>query len=135
MPQFVPQKNAQLIVQLPMERIRATVRRIVNTDMVMVELTASPMAKTHSYKLGDFVPVHRKHDGFAEVWEAEREMRPQPKLTEETVTDAGPAGKEEHREQHPRTDGKRKAAKTERGDRSRQRKKAPDGNGRKRKSR
>jgi hypothetical protein len=75
-PAHAPREGQMLVVDLPGERLRTEVVRVVNPDVVIVELAWQPMAKTHQYGLGDMVPVRRDHGPLGEeVWRA---FRPQP---------------------------------------------------------
>ncbi len=59
-------------VQLPSELTRAEVQEIRSNDEIVAGLTVqTPMAKTHSYHLGDRVLCRRRLGmGGLEVWEA-----------------------------------------------------------------
>lgn len=56
---FIPAVDSQLTIDLPGERTRATVRRIVDPNTVLVELTTMPMGKSHQYRFKDMVAVRR----------------------------------------------------------------------------
>lgn len=70
MPQFHPAENGYLIVQLPGERLRAIIKRVVNDNAVIVELTSMPLKGMHNYKRGDFLACRRKETALGEIWEA-----------------------------------------------------------------
>lgn len=67
---FLPKVNEALVVDLPGEKIPATVRRVVSKDMAIVELTNQPLAKSHTYKLRELVPVRRTEGMLGETWQA-----------------------------------------------------------------
>lgn len=72
---YQPQEDTYLIADLPGERVRAMIRRVVTPDAVIVELTSIPLAKSHSYQRGDYVALRRKATGLGEIWEAVREQK------------------------------------------------------------
>lgn len=74
---FLPKIDQTLLVDLPGERLLTTVKRVSPPDMAIVELSNQPLAKSHSYKKGDLVPVRRTPDMLGEKWEAisQGEMR------------------------------------------------------------
>ncbi len=63
---YQPQVDSILTVSLPDETVRARVAKIVNKNMVMVELIGAPPnhAKSHTFRKGDFVPVERESGGL-----------------------------------------------------------------------
>lgn len=67
-PMFMPKNGQNMVVELPGERLLATVAKIVSPDIVIVELTAQPMARTHQHKKGEYVPVERHFNGLETVW-------------------------------------------------------------------
>lgn len=75
MAKFMPAEDGYLIVQLPNERVRAQIRRVVTDDAVIVEITSIPLAKTHNHQRGDLVGCRRKETAFGEVWEAVAEQK------------------------------------------------------------
>lgn len=76
-----PAEQTLVTISLPGETLRATVARVVNPNLLVVELTAAPMAKSHSYRFGDFVPCRREVTelGGLNSWVA---YRPPPSLRE-----------------------------------------------------
>ena len=139
---FVPEIGTLLTVQLPGEKIRATVKAMSGNDAVIVELTAVPMTKNHTFKQGDTIACRRKPlmFGFGETWEAQNAqmqtpvLKPsrEPQPVEEKKQDAISAGekpKGRFRE-HQGTDKPRKHPKKSRpnrGDSTVKRKKASKG--------
>lgn len=75
MAKYHPQEDSYLIVQLPNERLRAMIRRVVTDDAVIVELTSVPLARTHAYQRGDYVACRRKLTDLGEIWEAVAEQK------------------------------------------------------------
>lgn len=75
MTSYQPQEDTYLIADLPGERVRAMIRRVVTQDAVIVELTSIPLAKSHTYQRGDYVALRRKDTGLGEAWEAVREQK------------------------------------------------------------
>ncbi len=67
---FLPRGGEQLVVDLPGEKIPATVRKVVSKDTAIVELTNQPLAKSHTYKLRELVPVRRTAGMLGETWQA-----------------------------------------------------------------
>lgn len=72
---YQPQEDTYLIADLPGERVRAMIRRVVTADAVIVELTSIPLAKSHTYTRGDYVALRRKDTSLGEIWEAVREQK------------------------------------------------------------
>lgn len=110
---WLPKIDADLTVDLPGERLRASVRRIVDEDTVIVELTSGPMAKTHTYRKGDLIAVRRTAAPFnQEMWTVVEERRafipPELEKTNAPRTRKQRASK---KRKHSRVNGKRKAAK------------------------
>ena len=75
MAKFHPSEDVYIIVQLPSERLRAIIRRVVTDDAVIVELTSIPLARTHNYQRGDYVACRRKDTALGEIWEAVAEHK------------------------------------------------------------
>lgn len=122
---FVPEVDTLLVVHLPGEITRATVRRVVNDNTVLAELTGMPMAKSHNYRLGDLVAARRVRGTFGgEHWQSV-ETRAVPIIEEKP--DAAGAGVEpkDDKPEHPKRDRRRKAAKAGGGDRAVERKATP----------
>lgn len=125
--QYAPPLDSALIVDLPSERLRATVRRVADRNTVLVELTALPMAKTHQFKKGDIVICRRNAGLLGETWIAEgdgREMLTQPVKKEEPH--APDTGKGRDRPKHKGAGKKRKAKAASAGNRAGHSKKASD---------
>lgn len=72
---YMPEEDKYLIVQLPNERLRAIIRRVVTNDAVIVEITSVPLTRTHDYQKGDYVACRRKKNDFGEVWESVAEQK------------------------------------------------------------
>lgn len=72
---YHPQEDQYLVVQLPGERLRALIRRVVTDDAVIVEITSVPLAKSHTYKRGDIVACRRDSTDFGDVWESVPDQR------------------------------------------------------------
>ena len=70
MAKYYPQEDQYLVVQLPNERLRAIIRRVVTDDAVIVEITSVPLSRTHTYKKGDYVACKRSVTDFGDVWAA-----------------------------------------------------------------
>lgn len=74
----VPKVDAQIIVELPGERTRATVIEMIDDNTLVAELTSVVMGKAHIYRTGMTVPVQRKKSPLeGDMWEVidEMEMR------------------------------------------------------------
>ncbi|MGO8916221.1 MAG: hypothetical protein ACLQJR_09965 [Stellaceae bacterium] len=66
--------NAVITVDLGGERMRCIVRKAVDEDTVILEITGVPMARNHTHKQGDFVGARRQrglHGG--DEWKAVNE--------------------------------------------------------------
>jgi hypothetical protein len=59
-----------LTVDLGGERMRATVRKVLDPDTVIVEITGVPFTRNHGYKQGDMVGCRRESGLLGEVWRA-----------------------------------------------------------------
>jgi hypothetical protein len=66
------------MIELPGERLMTTVAKVMSPDTVIVELTAQPLAKTHNYSKGDFVPCERANTDLEVIWRA---FAPKPRRT------------------------------------------------------
>lgn len=72
----VPQVDAQIIVELPGERTRATVIEMIDDNTLVAELTSIVMGKSHVYRTGMTVPVQRKKSPLeGDIWEVIDEMK------------------------------------------------------------
>lgn len=67
---FTPKIGTYLLIDLPGEKLRAFVKKILNPNKVILQLTSVPLAKSHTYKMNDFVACARKKGIFGESWEA-----------------------------------------------------------------
>lgn len=76
---------AMLAVDLGGERLRAVVRRVVDPDLVVVEVTSIPFTRNHAFRQGDFVPVARNKAMLGEVWEATARSAINPKEIDRLV--------------------------------------------------
>ncbi len=68
--------DSLLTIELPGERTRATVRKVVNPATVIVELTSIPMIKDHNYQQGNFVECNLHNGMFGSVWKGAHKMTP-----------------------------------------------------------
>lgn len=50
-----------ITVDLGGEVMRCPVRRVIDADTALLELTGVPMSRNHSFKQGDFVGARRQH--------------------------------------------------------------------------
>ena len=75
MAKYYPTEDAYLIVQLPNERLRGIIRRVVTEDAVIVEIMSIPLSRTHTYQRGDYVACRRKDTALGDVWETVAEQR------------------------------------------------------------
>jgi hypothetical protein len=64
---FVPAAGSHLIVALPGESLRCTVRRVVDPDTAIVELP-QPLTRNHTYRRGDIVACERTSGMLGETW-------------------------------------------------------------------
>lgn len=134
---FMPKVDDLLTIQLPGEKIRATVKRIIDNDAILVELTYMPMAKSHQFKIGDVVACRRVQNVlWGESWVAQipKPYAILPDLTQ-VKPDAISAGEKPEGDfgKHPRTSSPRNKKKKQRADRRDsvlKRKKTPKGKGR-----
>ncbi len=95
---FVPKEGDFLNIQLPQELIRSVVQRVIDDDTVIVALTVNtPIAKTHSYKRGDFVPAKRQRGMLGEVWAAVDERQLAAAADEERERQAREAAEAERK--------------------------------------
>lgn len=73
---WVPKQDQTLLIELPGERLLASVAKVVNPDTVICELINMPlMTKMHRYEKGEFVPCERTHTAMETIWRA---FRPAP---------------------------------------------------------
>jgi hypothetical protein len=122
----VPQEGLKIVVDLPGERTLAHIRKVVNNDAVVVELTSVLFGKGgHQWRKGDLVAVRRTaHEIDGEIWAAvnDRQLRTEElasRLAEEPkppepavhapVAGLEPSG---NLEQHQGNDGIRPPAKS-----------------------
>lgn len=75
MAKYIPQEETYIVVQLPGEKLRAMIKRVVTEDAIIVELTSVPLAKSHTYQRGDYIACRRQKTSLGEEWEAVREQR------------------------------------------------------------
>src|SRR5262249_4500177 len=77
--EYVPKEGDFLTLYLPGEMVRAKVLRASSGDSCIAQIESVPMARGHTYKREDIVPVRRAIDKFLghERWEivAERELQ------------------------------------------------------------
>lgn len=68
-PRFIPSVDQQIVVDLPGERTRATVRAVHDSNTLVVELTSIIMGKAHFHRTGDVLPFKRARNEMGqEVW-------------------------------------------------------------------
>lgn len=67
---FIPKIETYLTIDLPGEKLRAFVKKILTPNKIILQLLSVPLAKSHNYKQGDFVACARKKGIFGECWEA-----------------------------------------------------------------
>lgn len=85
---WIPAVDSFITIDLPGERLRAQVQKIVDEDTVIVEVTSQPMAKSHSYKFKDIIACRRQTGEFNEIWRVVEERKtlvvppPKPKPIE-----------------------------------------------------
>lgn len=85
---FIPTIDTYLTIDLPGEKLRALVRKVLNKNKIVLELTSVPLAKSHAYKKGDLIACKRVQGMFGEVWEV-IESRPSLKDFVEQINDQG----------------------------------------------
>jgi hypothetical protein len=66
---YIPAPGSQLVVNLPNETMRAKVTKVVNRDLVLVEI-GQPLVRTHHYRKGDIIACRREWGELGEYWEA-----------------------------------------------------------------
>ncbi len=67
---FIPKPNTYLIIDLPGEKLRAFIRKVLTPNKIVLQLLNVPLAKSHTYKMNDFVACKRVQGMFGEIWEA-----------------------------------------------------------------
>jgi hypothetical protein len=67
---FIPKEEMLMVVELPGERTRATVEKVIDDNTIIVQLTSMPMAKSHQYRMDQYVRCHRDTNGLQEIWKA-----------------------------------------------------------------
>jgi hypothetical protein len=67
---LTPVVGDNLTVKLPGEIMRCKVDRVIDENRVIVEISTSPMARTHHYRMGDRTGARRRLEYGAYVWEA-----------------------------------------------------------------
>lgn len=133
---FVPTVGSYLTIDLPGERTRATVRRVVDEDLVLIELTTMPMAKSHQYRFRDILPVRRtirsdvSAPGSPETWAVVEERRVLPEKMEKAHAPKPGVKPRDDQPKRKRASRKRQAAKSGSGNSSKQRKAPPKRDGR-----
>lgn len=93
MAKYHPVEDSYIIVQLPNERLRAIIRRVVNDDAIIVEVVSIPLARTHNYQRGDYVACRRIDTSLGEIWEAVAEQRISVEKLAEKISDPKKAKK------------------------------------------
>lgn len=66
---YLPRVGTDLTVLLPGELLRARVTKVVDRNLVFVEI-GQPMTKGHSFRLGDLVACRRTPGVLGETWQA-----------------------------------------------------------------
>lgn len=82
---FVPRAGDYLVVQLPGERIRCPIERVINTDTVIFRIDSPPMAKTHQFQFEQNYGARRRLLNGRDFWEAQYErefLAEQARVTE-----------------------------------------------------
>lgn len=67
---FMPKTDTYLIIELPGEKLRAFVRKILTPNKIVLQLLNVPLGKSHNYKKDDYVACKRVQGMFGESWEA-----------------------------------------------------------------
>lgn len=67
---FKPLLDTYITVDLPGEKLRALIKKILSETEIVLQLTSTPLAKSHTYKKDDFVACKRVAGMFGEIWEA-----------------------------------------------------------------
>lgn len=70
---FVPKAGDHLVVQLPGERIRCPVERVIDTDTVIFRIDSPPMAKSHQFQFDRNYGARRRVLNGRDLWEAQYE--------------------------------------------------------------
>lgn len=91
---FIPQAGSFLVISLPGETMRAKVDRVVSRNTVIVTLS-QPMAKSHTYRLGDIVACRRTPapEFGSETWNAIEIAKAPPEIPPEIPEPAKRKGK------------------------------------------
>lgn len=91
---YTPAAGSYLTICLPGEIMRAQVDRVVTRNTVIVTL-GQPMAKSHSYRLGDVVACRRTPapEFGSETWNAIEVAKPLPEIPPEVPAPAKRKGK------------------------------------------
>ena len=89
LPLWVPKTGQTMVVELPGERLLVSVAKVVSPDIVIVELTSTPMSKTHQHKKGEYVPCERFNNGLETVWR-EYNMLPKAAMPKIKVPEEAP---------------------------------------------
>lgn len=66
----MPEVGQMLTVCLPSEITRAKVEKIIDQDTIEAKISITPMAKTHTYRLGQVVKFHRAQGVMGQRWES-----------------------------------------------------------------
>lgn len=85
---FIPALETFLTIDLPGEKLRALVKKVLDKNKIILQLTSVPLAKSHNYQKDDFVACKRVQGIFGEMWEV-IESRPSLKDFVEQVHDKG----------------------------------------------
>lgn len=94
---FFPKVNGDLTVTLPGELLRAKVTKVVDRNLVFVEI-GQPMTRGHNFRLGDLIACRRTPGVLGESWQAieirptvslpQPERKPDAQVAEPTVAKA-----------------------------------------------
>ncbi len=74
--------GSYLTVELPGERMRATVKDVIDEKTVVVEIIIIPMTKSHDYKQGNFVECALENGIFGKNWVGKYKMLPLEEVKE-----------------------------------------------------
>lgn len=68
---IIPVAGDIVTVDLPGEKLRATVVRMIDDDTLLAEITGTPFMRSHMFRAGDIIACRRSYSVLGETWKAE----------------------------------------------------------------
>ncbi len=77
-PSYEPQVGQMLTVEIPGERIRAPIVRVLDSETVVIEVQTPPMARAGVFRVGDIGIAKRSSSELEDFWFAREPYREPP---------------------------------------------------------